>query len=67
MLIFDLELGMNFADLLADLDNGDLRVGVHVINFANGQSESLISPEPASMLMLGLGLGALALLRRRRA
>ncbi len=55
-------------DVLDELDNGTLRIGIHVQAFGNGgdgDSESFVNvPEPASMLLLGLG--GLALRRKRR-
>lgn len=67
---FDAE---NFADTLADLLDGSLRIGLHVQGFANGGSESFVNvpptsvPEPATLGLLGLGLAGLGLARRRRA
>ena len=54
-------------DVLDELDNGTLRIGIHVQSFngVDGDSESFVNvPEPASMLLLGLG--GLALRRKRR-
>jgi hypothetical protein len=54
-------------DVLDELDNGILRIGIHVQSFngIDGDSESFVNvPEPASMLLLGLG--GLALRRKRR-
>ena len=44
------------------------RVGLHVIAFASGGSESFVTlvPEPASALLLGAGTFGLSALRRRR-
>ncbi len=59
-------LSGDLTALLGELNNGTLRVGLHVIGLPDGSSESaVLIPEPATVLLLGLG--ALALLRRRRA
>ncbi len=67
-LVFDLMPADTTADVLSWLQSGELRVGVHVINFASGGSESFVNqpvPEPGSLGLLGGALGGLALLRRR--
>ncbi|MCH8253491.1 MAG: hypothetical protein IID36_13675, partial [Planctomycetes bacterium] len=40
---FDLLPGMTFSDLLFDLGNESLRIGIHVQSFASGGSESFIN------------------------
>ena len=81
-ILFSLDPGADFDDVLADLNDGDLRIGLHVQAFASGGSESFVNnppgdgggggpppppvPEPASLLLFAGGLGALALWRRRR-
>jgi hypothetical protein len=65
--IFDLVTGMTVAQAQAAFASGALRVGVHVISFASGGSESLVNvPEPSPMLLMGLGLVGLAIAGRRR-
>jgi len=61
---FGLINGGTLDDVIDELYDGTLRVGVHVIAFPDGSSESAV-PEPATIALLGLG--ALALLRKRRA
>jgi hypothetical protein len=65
---FSLDPNQTTAHVIDELTSGVLRVGVHVINFASGGSESLINiPEPASWSLLGLGVAGLTALRRRSA
>lgn len=59
----------NLGDVLSELRDGTLRVGIHVQGFPDGSSQSGVSspnvvPEPASIC--ALGMGALFLLRKRR-
>ncbi len=57
-------LGGDFDDLLSDL-----RVGVHVIAFESGGSESFVTepvPEPATFALVALGLVGLLVHSRRR-
>lgn len=64
---FTLQGGQTFADVLDELDSGALRIGIHVIAFSSGGSESFINvPEPAAALLIALGLGAATLRVPRR-
>jgi hypothetical protein len=47
-----------------ELDNQDIRIGIHVQAFDDDGSESFITPEPVSMAILALG--GLILKRRRK-
>lgn len=65
--------GKSFADVLADLADGDLRVGLHVQGMGKDTcgSESFVNdptviPEPGTAGLVGLGLLALATARRAR-
>ncbi|MBL7214108.1 MAG: PEP-CTERM sorting domain-containing protein [Phycisphaerae bacterium] len=56
-LLFDLN-GSTYADINTAIGNGSLRVGLHVISIEYGDSnvsESLIVPEPVTLILLGLG------------
>lgn len=66
---FTLQGGQTYADLLTELADGTLRIGIHVQGYATGGSESLVNnpvPEPGTFGLFGVGLGALALARLRR-
>lgn len=75
-IVFDLQSGKTFADVLSDLNSGALRIRIHVQGFTGGGSESFVNtptppppiPEPATVLLLGTGLAGAAtrLIRRRR-
>jgi PEP-CTERM motif len=60
---FSLIDGQTFADTIAALENGSLRIGLHVQAIApSGNSDAFINdgttqvPEPATTLLLGSGL-----------
>jgi hypothetical protein len=64
---FDLINGKTFADTIAALGNGDLRIGIHVQSFSNGGSESFVHvPEPGFYGLLSMGLAGLYVVVRRR-
>ena len=62
---FALEPGMTYDDLIAAIESGELRVGLHVQGFDGGYSEGFVSgggggsgggssvPEPSSVLLAG--------------
>ncbi len=61
MIVFLLKDGKTFDDVLASLEDGSLRVGIHVQDYATGGSESLVNtPEPGVLGLVGLGLLVLA-------
>ena len=64
---FTLQGGQDFDDVLADLESGALRIGIHVIAFGSGGSESFINvPEPGTGLLLGSALLGSGMARHRR-
>lgn len=70
MIDFTLQGGQTYLDVVDDLTTGALRIGIHVIAFDSGGSESFINapvPEPGTAVLVGLGLLALGLRRTRAA
>ena len=66
-LTFNIAQGSSFDDIINALNNGSLRVAVHVQGFDSGGSESFINtPIPAAAWLLGSGLVGLVGVRRWR-
>lgn len=66
---FNLQGGGTLADVLAELADGRLRIGIHGQGFANGGSASFVNvplPEPGSLALLAAAAGLAALRRRAR-
>lgn len=64
-ILFDLHAGGTYQDVVNELYSGTLRIGVHVIGFDCGGSESFVNvPEPATIALLGFG--GLVFLRKRK-
>jgi hypothetical protein len=64
---FDLKAGGLLSDVISEINDGTLRIGLHVQSFSDGSSEAMVNnavPEPASLMLLGLG--SLVLARRRK-
>ncbi|MBM4384411.1 MAG: hypothetical protein FJ091_13725 [Deltaproteobacteria bacterium] len=67
---FDLQAGGTLQDVLDELADGRLRIGVHVQGYANGGSESLVNtplPEPGTLALLTLSSVGLLRAGKRRA
>ena len=66
-ILFNLQSGNIFSDVLANLGTGNLRIGIHVQGFESGGSESFINavPTPSTVFLLGSGLIGLVALRRK--
>ena len=69
-ILFNLQNAQTFADTIAALESGALRIGIHVqaIGATNG-SEAFINgavPEPATMFLMGSGLFGIGAWARRR-
>ena len=69
-IVFDLVSGSSVSNVMDNLEDGSLRIGVHVIAFPDGSSESASTagetlPEPATLGVLLAG-AVLARLRRKK-
>jgi hypothetical protein len=63
---FDLWAGGTLQDVIDEINDGRIRIGVHLQAFPDGRSESAIAvPEPATISLMALGVCAV-LSRRRR-
>ncbi len=68
--------GKTFADVLAELNRGDLRVGIHVQSYSNEGSESCVSqsqavssqtlPEPSAAALDILALGCFGVFKKSK-
>jgi hypothetical protein len=68
-ILFTLQGGQIYDDVLAELADGRLRIGIHVQGFASTGSESLVNvpvPEPTTLALLALGAASLVAARSRR-
>jgi hypothetical protein len=48
-ILFDLQAGMTYANVISDLQTGELRIGIHVQGFATGGSESFVNRPPTAI------------------
>jgi len=69
-IVFDLQLGQTYVNVLDNLTSADLRVGIHIQAFPDGLSEAFINdptvPAPGAGLLCLLGAALVERLRRRR-
>jgi hypothetical protein len=77
-IIFDLQGGGTFNDVIDELASGDLRIGIHVQGFSSRGSESFINngivdgdgngviPAPGALVLCSIGAGCLGWLRRSK-
>jgi len=66
---FGTTVGNTFDGVIAAMNAGTFRVGLHVQQLSDGQSEGYVStpiPEPEIYAMLGAGLGLMGWVARRR-
>lgn len=70
-LLFNIDAGSGFSDVIGSITAGALRAGLHVISIApDGESDAFVStapvPVPGAFLLGSLGLGFAGWLRKRQ-
>ena len=67
---FTLQSFRTYADVISELTDGSLRIGIHVQGFAGGESASFVNnpvPVPAAVWLFGSGLlGLIGIARRKK-
>jgi hypothetical protein len=54
-IVYSLKADKTYENIIEELENADLRIGIHVQSYADDGSESFVNvPEPASMALLAL-------------
>ena len=71
-ILFDLQSGQTYADVLNKLSDTSLRIGIHTQGFASGGSESFVNnmnpvPVPGAVLLGMIGLSVTGVKLRKRA
>lgn len=59
-IVFDLQSGQTFDDVVAQLNSGALRIGIHVQGFANGGSEGFVNDPFTAVSLSSFGATAAA-------
>ncbi len=68
---FNLQSGSAYNDVLSGIDDGSLRIGIHVQGFADSYSESFVTggdgavPAPGAVLLASMGMVCVGWFRRR--